>query len=73
MKKVIHHINFQYKGKRFSAEITTDSSDEWGSFTQHRMTFDFHYDEEWNHIVVYRVRYNKADYSETIHTQPIKA
>lgn len=66
-----HHIKFEYKGKAFTFEITPQRENEWTSVSKHRMTFDIHYCEDYNHIVVYRVRYNKADYKTTIHSQPI--
>jgi hypothetical protein len=48
------------------------NEDEWFGVNQHGMTFDIHYCEGYNEISVYRVKYNKADYSESIHSQPIK-
>jgi hypothetical protein len=74
MKNIVwqfHLIEFDYKGKPIKFAIAVDSPDEWTSVTKHRMTFDIHYDEEYGHIVVYRVKYNKADYTKTIHSQPI--
>jgi hypothetical protein len=66
-----HTIKFKYKGKAFTFEIGISSEDEWFGVNQHNMTFDIHYCEDYNEISVYRVRHNKADYSESIHSQSL--
>lgn len=66
-----HTIKFDYKGKAFTFDIGISSEDEWFGVKQHGMTFDIHYCEDYNEISVYRVKYNKADYSDTIHSQSL--
>ena len=66
-----HTIKFDYKGKAFSFDIAISSEDEWFGVSQHNMTFDIHYCEDYNEISVYRVKHDKADYSESIHSQPL--
>jgi hypothetical protein len=69
---ISHIVKFNYKGKAFTFDIGISNEDEWFGVNQHGMTFDIHYCEGYNEISVYRVKYNKADYSESIHSQPIK-
>jgi hypothetical protein len=66
-----HIVEFEYEGKAFTFEIGISSEDEWFGVTQHDMTFDIHYCEDYNEVSVYLVKDGKADYSDTIHSQPL--
>ena len=67
-------VEFIYKGKKHKFTFTPEDSNEWSAFTSHGIEFDVHYDEDYNHIVVYEYFKELEDQPyETIHKQKIYA
>lgn len=66
------NLKFNHDGESFEFNINFKDSSEWVAVHDKGKIFDVDYDESYNQISVYEVINEQADYTITIHKQPIK-
>lgn len=64
-------IEFVHRGRKHIFSFTPEDEDWWTAFQSNGVTFDVHYDENYDHIVVYEVLNGYGDYSKTIYKKSI--
>lgn len=65
------NLVFTFNGIDHQFSFTPEQTDWWTSFRSHGQIFDVHYDENYDHMVVYQVVNGVPDTSQSIHTSKI--
>lgn len=65
------NLAFDFGGFNHTFSFTPSQGDWWTSFESNGFCFDVHYDEDYNHIVVYQVINGVPDTSRSIHSSSI--